>query len=171
MPLQYNHKDASNAWPEANYPAVLISVEDAVSKTSGNPMEVWTFEVFNDATGKKQELKDYVSSNAIFKIKQLAMALGQMADFKANKFHAEAWINSNVMLGLIIEDDPQYGEKNRIGRISAVPGSPVPPVASHPAAPAPTGSRRVSAAERILNAPVETIPADTQVMDDASIPF
>jgi hypothetical protein len=117
MPLPYNPADAATAWPEADYPATLIKVEDAISKTSGQPMQVWTFEVFDDANDRKQTIKDYVTAKAAFKLRDLAKALGQSDAFKAGTFQADENVGCNVLASLVIEQQDGYDDKNKIGRV------------------------------------------------------
>jgi hypothetical protein len=131
MPVSYNQKDASNVWPVAGpdnkpleYQGVLQKVEDTTSKikpdgTGGNPMQVWTVDVYN-AEGAKRTIKDYVViPGATFKIKQLAKALGKEAEFKANKFQADDHIGASFLVTLNIEDDDTFGEQNKLGKYLA----------------------------------------------------
>lgn len=131
MPVDYNHKDASSVWPVAGpdnkpleYQAVLQKVEDTTSKrkpdgSGGNPMQVWTVDVYN-ADGAKRTLKDYVViPGATFKIKQLAKALGKEAEFKANKFQADDHLGASFVVTLIIEEQEGYDEQNKLGKYLA----------------------------------------------------
>jgi hypothetical protein len=163
MPLEYDHKTAE-AWPEGNYPAVLSYVKDGKSK-KGNPMQEWTFDVYDDANDRKQQITEYVTAQAAFKIKQLAAALGQTVAFQRDQFQADNWIDSQLTVALSIETNEEFGDKNRIQRISARAGVPVKPVQA-------AQSRRPSAMERMMDAPVQTVPADdNQQITDADIPF
>lgn len=128
--IDYDPKDAVTVWPEADYDAVLKNVEEKTSKTSGNQMEVWTFEVYND-DGRKQTIWEYVTATAAYKIKQLAVALGRKSEFDARKFHAENHIGAGVKLALFIDEQLGYEDKNKIGRIKPADA----PAASEPAPP------------------------------------
>ncbi len=118
MPLDYNPEDADQSMPEGTYPAKLNYVSDAKSK-AGKPMQIWDFVVYDDNKSKEVVIKEYVSPAAAFKIEQLAKALGCESQFKARKFQAEDHVGERVALALIVEDDPQFGKKNRVGRILA----------------------------------------------------
>jgi hypothetical protein len=115
VPIEYDPKDASNCWPEGDYDAVLKTVEDAVSKTSGQPMQVWTIECYNN-DGRKQLVTEYVTAAAIFKLKQLAVALDRRADFEARNFQADDVIGSNFRVHLTVESQDGYDDKNRVGK-------------------------------------------------------
>lgn len=129
MPISYRPEDAVMCWPEAEYDVVLKKVEDSTSKTSGNPMQVWTWEAHHN-DGRTQLISDYVViPAATFKIKQLARALNKEDEFKAGKFQADNYIGCCVTAELNIESQPNYDDKNKIGKlkVKAAPenGSPI----------------------------------------------
>lgn len=160
MTFSYNPKDAERAWPEGYYPAEIKDVTPSVSKSSQQPMLVLTYVVFDDQQDRQQELKDYITKASTFKLKQLAKALGQLDDFNAGTFDAEAWALSRVSLYLTIENDPQYGDKNRIQSINPVaPAAPVAPVVKKPVAKRPPPT--------VQPAPSQTVPA----IPEDDIPF
>lgn len=138
--LNYNPKDANECWPCGEYEACLRGVMNGTSKTSGNEMETWTIEVFND-DGRKQVIKDYVTSpGGTFKIKQLAAALGKNDEFKDGTFQAEDYIRANFRVDLKVEAQDGFDNKNRIAKFK-------PSTSSTPAANAPTGNGNASAAK------------------------
>lgn len=117
MALTYNPKDAVKVWPAKDYDATLEDVVFGQSKTSGADMETWSFRVFNDE-GKSQLIVDYVTVPACtFKIKQLAKALGQEQEFNDGQFQAENCIGSGVVVGLTIDVQDGYDDKNKIGKV------------------------------------------------------
>ena len=171
MPLEYNAKDAVTVWPDGKYPATLVKVEDATSKkkpdgSGGNPMQVWTFKVFDDVQGREQLISDYVViPAATFKIKQLAAALGEEQAFNDGYFQADNCIEAAVTVELKTESTPGFDDKNRIKKIlpAAQAAAPTPP-ARQP--------QRQSQAERILDAhPVKAGANDAPPIDNESIPF
>ncbi|HVV74106.1 MAG TPA: hypothetical protein VHI52_21815 [Verrucomicrobiae bacterium] len=183
MPLKYDAKDAVSAWHAGRYAATLTYVEDSVSKkksdgTGGNPMQVWTFEVYNDATGKKQAITEYVViPAATFKIKQLARALGREQEFDANRFQADDHLSESVTVELKVEQQDGFDDKNRITKILPPAGAQgrsasAPPQTSAKPSAAPRRSSP-SAAERMLNAdPVAAgQPRDADAPPDDNIPF
>ena len=118
MPVDYDSKDASNAVPAGDYDGELVKVEDSTSKTSGNPMQVWTFKVF--AEGRTTLVKDYVViPAATFKIKQLAIALNRKSDFEAKQFQADDYIGAGVVLELTVEQKDGFDEQNKIKKVKA----------------------------------------------------
>lgn len=123
-PIDYNPKDASNCWPEDDYSAVLEKVEDKTSKekpdgSGGKPMQVMTWSIYH-SDGRKQLITDYVViPNALFKIKQLAVALGKRDQFDDGQFQADDNIGCSVIAHLVIEESEGFDDKNKIGRIKA----------------------------------------------------
>jgi hypothetical protein len=163
--FEYNSEDAATAWPEGQYPATFLGAVDGVAKSSGQPMQTWAFEVFDDVKGRKQTIKEYVTAASLFKVRQFAAALNKAAEFKANKFFPEDHAGVSVMLDLKIEEASDgFDEKNKINKILA--RAPITP------------------AEKILNAPPsrsrtsivdkahETVPADNgAALKNEDIPF
>jgi hypothetical protein len=162
--FEYDHKDAETAWPEGQYPATFLGALDGISKTSKQPMQTWTFEVYDNANDRKQTIKDYVTPAALFKVRQLAGALNKAAEFKANKFYPEDHAGASVMLSLIIEpSDGQFDEKNKIARISAAPGTAKPTTAAE---------KMLSPQPSLSSKAMQTVPADSQPpIKDEDIPF
>jgi hypothetical protein len=133
MALDYNPKDAVSVWPAGDYDATLKTVDTKTSKTSGNPMEVWTFEVYSP-DGRQQLISDYVViPAATFKIKQLALALGRKQEFEAGTFQAEDFIGAAVIAFLTIEQQDGYDDKNRVAKVKAPTADPSPPASPPPA--------------------------------------
>lgn len=161
MPIDYNSKDASNAWPKNDYHAVLKSVEDAISKSSGQPMQVWTIEVYSPG-GKTKLIKEYVTAAAPFKLKSLAIALGKQADFTRNTFQADDHIGANFTVSLDIEDSDQFGEQNKIKSYKAWAGT-------KPPTPKPASQRLPPAREPVPAGP--EVLDEEKPFDDSSIPF
>jgi hypothetical protein len=127
--VEYNPEDAQTCWPEKgsdgkpiDYQAVLKVVEDKTSKvkddgSGGNPMQVWTFEVYN-SDGRKQLIKDYVTVPACtFKIKNLARAFNEEAKFKARAFRARKHLNDSLVVNLVIDEQVGFDDQNKIGRL------------------------------------------------------
>jgi hypothetical protein len=114
MPLHYDPKAATSAWPEGEYPASLESVTDTHSKSTGAQMQVWAFRVYHP-DGRDMLLKDYVVEATAFKIKNLAKALGRLADFDSGKFQADDHQGASVGVKLKIEEGKDgYDDKNKI---------------------------------------------------------
>lgn len=117
--LQYDPKDASpDVWPKGDYDATLDNVENTNSK-AGKPMQVWTFTVYAP-DGSTQEIKDYVViPAALFKVKQLAIALGKREEFEAATFQPEDNIGCGMTAVLAIEEQQGFDDKNRIAKVKA----------------------------------------------------
>jgi phytoene dehydrogenase-like protein len=123
MAANYDPRDAVSTWPVADetgapieYSAAVTKVEDKTSKKTGNPMEVWSVTVYG-AEGDDREIKEYVViPGATFKIKQLARALGRVAEFDAGTFHAEDHLGEMLKVHLAIEEQEGFDERNKIGK-------------------------------------------------------
>jgi hypothetical protein len=127
MPQNYDPDDANMCWPEGEYDAALIKVEDKTSKvkadgSGGNPMQVLTWRCYHDS-GQEQLISDYiVFPNATFKLRQLAIALGKVDEFEARTFQADDNINCTVVAVLGIEKQDGYPDKNKIKKVKAGKG-------------------------------------------------
>lgn len=161
MPITYDPKDGTAAWPEGEYQAVLASVEDGTSKTSGAPMQTWTWEVYSPG-GRKQTIKDYVVvPAATFKIRQFAAALGKHKEYEAGDFQADDQIGESVTAVLKIEKQDGYDDKNKIANVK--------PWQAQTTRPAP---QKGPAIPKRQPAPAPANPiSDTQEFNDADIPF
>lgn len=117
--MKYNAKDAVQTVPAGVYDASIKSYTETkkdgsrMQTKSGDPMCMVTFEVY---VGERTRfVSDYFSAGAmLWKYKNLAKAIGKEDEFKAETFSAENHIGENLQLELTVEDDEQYGEKNRI---------------------------------------------------------
>ena len=150
MTYSYNPDDAEGEgpkgpWPEGEYGARLVRVEDTTSKTSGNQMRVCYFEVYGPADPR--QLREYfVEGNrvATYRYKELAIALGCEAEFKRSVFDAARYINTPLRVRLGIEDGREGGRFNRIkGFVAPGKAAPsdvvVPGTRGEAPAPEPTG--------------------------------
>jgi hypothetical protein len=163
--FQYDSKNAETAWEAGNYPAVFKGAIDGVSKSTGNEMQTWTFEVFDNRNDRKQVIKEYVTASSLFKVRQLAQALGKSEDFKANNFYPEDHAGANVLVELKIEQQDGFDDKNRIVKILP------PPVARPTTLPTATTRRRQTNSEKILNAQPKAQDVESPVIADVDIPF
>lgn len=114
--IDYNPEDAVTVWPDGDYDAELKKVEEKTSKTSGNPMEVWTIAVFN-ADGDERSVTEYVVfPAAVFKVKQLAAAMGRKPEFDSAQFHAKNYIGAGFKVKLAIDKQDGFDDKNKIAK-------------------------------------------------------
>jgi hypothetical protein len=157
--MRYSAKDAVQPWPAGDYNAEILSVEAATSR-AGNAMEVITFALFSPG-GKRRAIKDYiVNPSTIYKLKQLAIALGRKAEFEAETFQASDYIGSGVVAEVVISPGKDgFDDQNAIKKVKA-------PAAD--AAPRPI-ARELR--EKTANADHSTPFGDEPQMDPADIPF
>lgn len=142
--MRYNAKDAIACLPAGTYDATVEAVTETTSK-SGKEMLVVSYRIYKP-NGGDTALKDYVvNPNGLWRLKRLAKAIGKTAEFESGVFRESDYVGSNLKLDLDVEEDEQYGDKNRIaGWVSkdAAP-SPQPAAATKPPAqtkkPAPGG--------------------------------
>lgn len=184
MALNYDPKDAVQVWPAGDYNATLSKVEEKTSKSSGNEMEVWTWEVFNE-DGRTQIISDYVvMPAATFKVKQLARALGREEEFEQSQFQAEDNIGADVVVELVIESSTGFDDKNKAKKYKAAQATPAAPSAPQTApatqrqAAAPRTPQRAaqpqqSPRERIASRPRAENPINDveQAFKESEIPF
>ena len=176
--MRYNPKDAIVVIPEGEYEASISNVNGLakdggpLTTKNGDPMEQVTFDVYvGDVVRKHSEY--FVSSpKALWRYKRLAQALGVADQFKAGDFEASNYIGSNLRLGITIEDDAAYGERNRVEAFnpSDVAASIPPP----PPAPKPPAGF-VQGARVAMNRPVSAAPSVGEQpgapLNDGDIPF
>lgn len=177
--IEYNPKDASKCWDKGDYSAVLLTVEDGFSNNTGNPMQTWQIECYRD-DGKKQVIKEYVViPGALFKVKQLAQALGKADDFNTGQFQPEDHIGASFTAALVIEESEGYDDKNKVGRYKPLaqraPASQqrnATPQRSHPQPTASKSPLTDAMREKLANRPAPTnpIPEDAE-FKESDIPF
>ncbi len=163
MPITYNPKDAATTFPEGTYEAEIVKVEDKVSK-AGNEMQAVTLKVFDD-NNRSQLITEYITAAAVFKLKQLAVALGRSQEFEAGTFQADDHVGAGLRVSLIIETTDQYGDQNRIKKMLAPAKSPL--KAQPPQRPATATARPGRPAAPKATSPVS---AATEINPD-DIPF
>ncbi len=126
MGLAYDPKDAVSTMPAGEYEAVLTAVEDKMSKNN-NPMQVLTWTVYTP-DGKSRKINDYIVVPAtLFKLKNLAKAVGRLKEFEAGAFQAEQVVDCNILVEVGIDSQPGYDDKNVIGKYKAIPVGAKPP--------------------------------------------
>lgn len=109
--FSYNPKDANSVLPEGEYEASILSVKEGTSQNSGAPMLTVTFTVYGE--DRTPQLRDWiVNPSTLWKLKKLAEALGKLDEFNGGEWLPEEGANLRVKLS--VEDDPNYGEQNRI---------------------------------------------------------
>lgn len=137
--FEYSSKEASSVWPAGPYEATLVNTEIGKSK-AGNPMLILHFVIYGDG-GRERPLKDYVvRPSGIWKLEQLAAALGREKDFEADTFDAAEHLQSNVTVNLVVrKGNEQYPkEQNQIGgyeklaRVATSGADPQAPAAKQP---------------------------------------
>lgn len=170
MPIDYDPKDAVMCWPEGDYPAVLEKVEDKTSKvkpdgSGGNPMQVLTWRLYKE-DGREQLISDYiVIPAATFKLKQLAIALNKRNEFDSGTFQADDQIGCNVVAELGIESQPNYDDKNKIGKVKSAALR-----NGNGSTPKPTGVASSLRDKAVANAPGAPDLSQSHFKDD-DIPF
>lgn len=183
MPIQYDPKDAAACWPDVGpdgkpfeYTAQLDTVEEKQSK-KGNDMLVCGMTVWHP-DGRTQSITDYiVVPAAVFKLKQMAKALGRLADFEAGLFQPEDHLGATFNVTLAIEQQEGYDDKNKIGKYYPRPTATPKPAAqaTRPPARDVTGAPTSIGAgvrQKLADKPKPTNPVSEDAQfADADIPF
>lgn len=116
--MNYDPKDASSVIPEGEYEASIAAVTsvnkdgEQLRSKDGYEMVCVTFEVYVGDAARKLFVYFTASPKALFRYRQLALALGQEAQFKLKQFQAADNIGANLRITVGIKDDPKYGEQN-----------------------------------------------------------
>lgn len=112
--MRYNPKDAITALPPGPYEAILQKCDESLSK-KGNEMMTLTWKIIA-GPNKSREVKDYIVSPAtIYKLRNLARAMGKMVEFENASFQPGEFIGCHVTVDLGIEHSQGFDEKNVIG--------------------------------------------------------
>jgi hypothetical protein len=173
----YDPKQASNAWPIKNddgrpivFDAAIKSVKEGISKKSGGEMLTISFTVWNE-DGKTKTIDDYITAKAVFKLKQIAKALGRSAEFDAGSFDLENYVGSSVSVHLKIEE--YNGEdSNKIDKVFAASTDSTPAAPSPAPSPEPPPAKQPISAFRPPKREAVTSPiSDDPHFADADIPF
>lgn len=117
MAFSYDPNDASSTWDAGRYAANLEDVEDAVSKSSGEDMQVLTFRCWH-TDGREQLVKEYIVKKTLWKLKAFAKALGKLDDFNAAKFQAGDYLQAPINVELRVDAAKDgFEEKNSIAKM------------------------------------------------------
>src|ERR1035438_8461979 len=119
--IAYKPEDAINTWPDGEYTATIESVTPKISKagaasglTTPNMHEV-ILTVYPTQEGGTQRVWDYISfPKGVWKLEQIAEALGELLSFKAATFDLEKYVGKNVAVYLRTKND-SFGAKNVVG--------------------------------------------------------
>jgi len=138
MPPAYSPSAAkSNVLPKGDYEAELVAVKDNISKgekTKGQATQDLTFKVYGPE-GKEKMVFDQIifpsdenpdGSHSLWKLKNLAKALGKEAEFEAGTFQAEEQVGSLIKATVSIESQVGYDDRNCIGNFKSAGTSSAP---------------------------------------------
>lgn len=94
--------------PEDDYLVKVVSVKHDTSKSSGNPMLVWEFEIVDGKfAGKKLRDRTVLQENSLWKLKQLLEAMGVEVPSKRVALQLQNYIGRT--LGVTTVDDEYEG--------------------------------------------------------------
>lgn len=114
MGFDYDPKDGEGkgfeTWDAGEYDASIEFVEEKKS-SNGNPMLEVVLEVYDGA--KKQKVWDYITApGGVWKLRQIAEAIGEKKAFDDCKFDLTEHKGSNLTVTLGVKSDKKYGDKN-----------------------------------------------------------
>lgn len=107
----YDPKDATETIPEGEYDAAIHFAEHGVSKSKGRPQCKVGITIYGP---REIKVYDYLSPDAVWKIKQFAVSLGKRDVFDSGDFNPVDYVNHNVRVKVKIEESDQYGDQNKI---------------------------------------------------------
>lgn len=114
----YEPKDARRCLPEGEYEAVIADCDYGESK-AGNDMATMKVEVTTESGGKVF-VRDWLVNHAkmLWKLKDLAKAVGKLREFDEGSFEPHHAVGVPLIVVLSEEEDPKYGEQNRVAGYS-----------------------------------------------------
>lgn len=107
----YNPEDATETIPEGEYDAVVKFAEHGVSKSKGRPQCKVGITIYGP---REIKVYDYLSPDAVWKIKQFAIAVGEREVFESGNFDPVKYTERNIRVKVKIEESDQYGDQNKI---------------------------------------------------------
>lgn len=112
MAWPYNPKDARECLPEGEYDAEITTVAEKTSK-AGNPMLEVTLSAMQN--GRPWPVREYIVNPAtLYKLKQIARALGCLQEFEEGRFDLQDHVGRVVKVVLSVEVQPGYQDKNQV---------------------------------------------------------
>jgi hypothetical protein len=136
LDFQYDPNDASSAWPVGSYEATITKVEKSLSREHKDPMLIITYTVYGapagPTKGKRLEVKDFITNppkdsgrkGGIWKLRLICETVGLAREFSSGKLNPKALENRNLIVNFVIQQDPKYGDQNRIesyGKLDRAP--------------------------------------------------
>lgn len=109
----YKAKDAEKpVLPEGEYEAVLEKATSEISKTSGARMKKLQIRAYGPDF--EVVLFDYLVASAAWKIKDFAVAVGELKAFEAEQFDPADQLGSTFSVTLKIVRSDEFGSQNKI---------------------------------------------------------
>ena len=110
--MQYNPKDASQCLPAGEYQATIMKAVETQSK-NGKDMLAFQFKIYGPGN-RVAILTEYIVAEVLWKLKNIAKAVGQLAAFETGEFRESDYVGRNLAVALEVEESPEFGEQNRI---------------------------------------------------------
>ena len=110
---RYDPEDAKRCWKAGEYQGHIEDCEYGQSK-NGNDMATVKVRVYDG--DRSIVVRDWIVNHPdmLWKLKHLASACGREAEFKAGEFEPHYAVNEPMTVVLSEDDDPKYGEQNRV---------------------------------------------------------
>lgn len=112
--MKYDPKKAVACLPKGEYAATVEKADETESK-AGNQMIVLTFCVYAPGD-KRYVIKEHIVEASLWKLKRLAKAINVMEAFESGEFNPVDYVGKNLTVVLDIEEDDEFGDKNKITR-------------------------------------------------------
>lgn len=158
-----SEETAAGCFPKGEYEAVVKNAVEKTSKSSGNPMIEVELTVYGPDSAEV-DIKDWLvsSDGGQRKIQRFCRSADIWATYEAGELCGDSCIGLNVTVKLKIEDDEDYGPKNKVADYM--------PRKAAGAAEKPAGNLQgVSPSQRSNAGPGRADPAKPPTGDD--IPF
>lgn len=115
MAFKYDPKNISNCLEKGDYDAELGGVEETVSQ-KGSPMLKVVWSVF--ANGERRRIPDYIVAGTAFKLKNIAIAWGKLAEFEEEdpdrRFDLAKYIGKQIVVKLGVQSREGFADSNTI---------------------------------------------------------
>lgn len=114
LDFDYEPDEANRVWPDGTYSASIITVQKKTSRAGNSMLEI-CLEVYLGT--KKKLLWDYiVRPTTIWKLEELAKALGAIKAFKEKTFDLKEYVGKSLEISIRTKDDAEFGKHNVVAK-------------------------------------------------------
>lgn len=125
MAFKYDPKNVSNCLEKGDYDAELAAAEVTTSKAGKEMLKaVWSVA----ANGERRRIPDYIVDSTAFKLKNIAIAWGKLAEFEEedpdSRFDLAKYVGKQIVVKLGVQSREGFADSNTIVGYASASGRP-----------------------------------------------